>query len=179
MGCGHSKDVVRPKEKFGETEKQTVLIFGMPDSGQSVFIKMIEKCFVNAGGFNQNPFVFTAVSTDREDRKNWINEYTTQPNVIASFFFVDISTPAAVLLSVKTLNWMCSQMAEGQDPPHVVGLVRNPKESNNFTQLKDYLAHGVEANTFNDNNQADIQKYVEYINACAAKHAPPTEEQPN
>ena len=176
MGCGSSKETVKPREKFGETEKQTLLVFGMPDSGQNVFIKMIEKCFVNTGTFNQNQFVFYAVPTDRSDRENWVKEFTEQPNVIGSFFFVDVSSTASILLSVKTLNWMISQMGD-QDLPHVVGLVKNPKESTNFTQLKEYLPPEIESSTFNDNNAQDIQKYVEYVNNCASKHSPATEEQ--
>lgn len=178
MGCNGSKSQVvnQDKARIGDTTKSTCLIFGMPDSGQTIFIKSIEKCFYSVGGFNQTPFSFIPVPTSREKRKGWIDEYTNHPRVIASFFFVDISSPASVLLSVKTLNWMRSQMVD-LTPPHVVAYVKNPKDMINFTTLKEYLAPGVEASTFNDTNSTDIQKYVEYVTGCAAKHATPPDQE--
>lgn len=174
MGCSGSKEDTQSQNRatIMDTAKSTCLIFGMPDSGQTIFIKSIEKCFYSVGGFNQTPFIFHAVDTSRASRDKWIQEYTNKPRVIASFFFMDISSPGAVLLSIKTLNWMRSMMVD-ITPPHVVAYVKNPKDMINFTTLKDYLAPGVEASTFNDTSPSDIQRYVEYVTGCAAKHAGP------
>lgn len=172
MGCGASRTDVnkrKTRQPLGEQNKSTILVFGMPDSGQTVFVKSIEKCFYSVGGFNQNPFSFVAVPSDRESRRTWASEYENQPRVVASFFFVDVSSPASVLLSVKVVNWLRSQLRQEDPQPHVVACVKNPKEMTNFTQLKENLAPGIEVATFNDQTQSDIQRYVEYISASAVK----------
>ena len=174
MGCGGSRtDVTKRKTRqpLNEQSKSSILVFGMPDSGQTVFIKSIEKCFYSVGGFNQNPFAFVAVPSDRESRRTWLAEYEKQPRVVASFFFVDVSSPASVLLSVKTANWLRSQLGKDDAQPHLIACVKNPKEMTNFTSLKEMLAPGVEVATFNDQTQSDIQRYVEYISASAVKKA--------
>lgn len=170
MGCGHSKnEAPKTREKFGESEKLTFLVFGMPDSGQTPFIKTMEKSFSNTGGFNQNSVNFIAVSTDRSDRKNWVDEYTNQTNVIGSFFFVDVSSPSSALLSVKTLNWMMSQI-DDKEPPLVVGYVKTQNHSINFKTLTDYLPPELQTDQFIETNQQDVQRLIDYVAKCISKH---------
>ncbi|OHT11632.1 hypothetical protein TRFO_03826 [Tritrichomonas foetus] len=173
MGCGPSKvdTKLQVRQKNTESTKSTCLVFGMPDCGQDVFISSIEKCFHSVGGSYQSPFLFAQIPSEREARPSWIDEYSKHQRVIASFFFVDISSPAMVLLSVKVINWMRSQLVD-QSPPNIVGYVRNQKETNNFTLLKEYLPPNIEASTFNDAVASDIPKYVEFITSCVAKHPP-------
>lgn len=175
MGCGPSKkDETRKKKTrnlLDDQNKSQVLVFGMPDSGHSNFIKAIEKYFYPVGGFNQNPFVFTAVPTDRASRSTWVECYSSPPKVITAFFFADVSSPASVLLSIKTFNWLRSQIIDNNPQPQIVACAKNPKQMTNFTMLKEHLPAGIEASTFNEQIQTDIQKYVEFITGSAVKKA--------
>ena len=170
MGSLCSKTVVtKPREKFGEAEKKTCLVFGMPDSGQTAFIKSVEKSFSSTSGFNQTNVAFLAVSTDRVERVNWVSQYTSNPNCIASFFFVDVTSPSSALLSLKTLNWMISQMGD-IEKPLVVGYVKTQNHSINFKTLKDYLDPEMATDQFHETNQADVARFIEYISKCIANH---------
>ncbi|KAK8893272.1 hypothetical protein M9Y10_021689 [Tritrichomonas musculus] len=169
MGCGTSKVDTTLKEKAPTIQmaKSMCLIFGMPDAGQTNFVKSIQGCFSDIG-MKEGPFVFYLAPTEREYRTSWIEEYDKHERVIASFFFVDVSSVSGVLFSVKTFNWMRSQLID-QPPPHIVGLVRDQNELNNFSLLKEKLSPGIGVSTFNDLNPSDIQKYIEYITGCAAR----------
>jgi hypothetical protein len=137
----------------------------MPDSGQTVFVKALEKHFQNADTFNQSPYAFVTVPSTREDRASWMLEFENRPKVLCSFFMPDISSPASLMLSVKTLNWMKSQMGNyGQ--PHVVAIIKNAKEQGNFATFQQLLDSSSEIGTFRDGNQPDIQKYAEIVAKC-------------
>ena len=43
--------------------------------------------------------------------------------------------------------------------------------------MKEKLPPGVEASTFDENNQSDVQKYLEFIIGSVAKHTMPNEEE--
>lgn len=175
MGCGGSsaKEDKRPKDHI-DSNKSTILVFGMPDSGQSSFIKALEKCFGNVGGFNQNPYAFFEADTNRDSRNTWIEEYTNQPQVICAFFFVDVSSSASVLLSAKAYNWMKSQLGD-QAPPILVANVKNQLEKTNFPLIAENLPD-VEVYEFVDTNTQQIQKMLEIITTQAQAHAPSTVE---
>lgn len=171
MGCGGTRvdTTLLPKETKTDTSKSKCLIFGMPNSGQDAFIKSIESCFSNVGNQIESPFIFIEIETDRESRTGWVEQFSLHSHVIASFFFANVKTTSGVLMSVKTINWFRSQLLD-QNPPQVVGYVQSPNELNNFSLLKEKLSPGIEASTFNNENASDIQKYIEFISSCAARH---------
>jgi hypothetical protein len=141
--------------------KDACLIFGMPDSGQSTFAKTMER------SFTQSPYQFVPVSSSRDSRSSWLLEYENRPKVVCSFFFPDLTSASSVLFSVRTLNWMKSQLGKTQ-PPRIIGFIKNAKDVTNFELLKTYLEPDVDAITYSDGNQADVQKCVEYVQRCAA-----------
>lgn len=169
MGCGTSKvdTTLKEKEPVIQMTKSTCLIFGMPDSGQRSFVESIQGCFSDIG-MKEGPFLFHQAPTERENRATWVEEYDNHQRVIASFFFVDVSSVSGVLFSIKTFNWFRSQLID-HAPPHIVGLVRDQTQLNNFSLLKEKLAPGIGVSTFNDLNPGDVQKYIEYITGCAAR----------
>jgi len=172
MGCGGSSGGGggRPqKAAAAEAPKDACLIFGMPDSGQTVFQKAMERSF-HQDSFSQSPYQFVPISTSRESRTSWLLEYQNRPKVVCSFFFPDLSSASSVLFSIRTLNWMKSQLGK-TTPPRIVGFIKNAKDVTNFELLKSYLEPGIEATTFSDGNQTDIQKYVEVIQKCAGSPA--------
>lgn len=174
MGCGASGTTTRPKGRARDAQqdqnKCSILVFGMPDSGQAVFLKAMEKCFHAVGAFGQNPYVFVSVPSDRASRPNWPKEYERDQKVICAFFFADISSEAGILLSVKVANWLRAQVAQNYPEPRIVAYVKNPREIANFQFLKENMSPSVEPTKFND-EPADIQSFAEYIQKSAAAKA--------
>jgi uncharacterized protein (DUF2126 family) len=142
----------------------------MPDSGQPVFVKALDKHFQQADAFNQSPYTFVPVPSARDSRSGWIQEFQNRPKVLCAFFLPDISSPASLILSVKTLNWMKSQLSEGA-APHVVAIVKNAKEQGNLATFQQLLDSSVEVGTFRDGNPADLQKYVDIVANCPIPQA--------
>jgi hypothetical protein len=171
MGCGGSSaSSTKPqKNAQAETPKDACLIFGMPDSGQSAFAKSMERSF-HTDSFTQSPYQFVPISSSRESRSSWLLEYENRPKVVCSFFFPDLTSASSVLFSVRTLNWMKSQLGK-TPPPRVIGFIKNAKDVTNFELLKSYLEPDSDTMTYSDGNQADIQKCVEYVQRCAARPA--------
>ena len=163
MGCGPSKETTKKKNNITEIKCSTCLVFGMPECGQSNFVKTMEKHFGNIGYFDQT-FSFVIVPPQRDKRVEWVDQYS-QPRVIASFFFADISSQAEALLSIKTLNWLTSQLVE-QEPPFIVGYIKSQKDESNFAFLKRSLSLKYESSTFLEKDEANIQKFIDYINKC-------------
>jgi hypothetical protein len=137
----------------------------MPDSGQPAFVRALDKHFQQADAFNQSPYAFVPVPATRESRSGWLQEFQTRPRVLCSFFLPDISSPASLILSVKTFNWMKSQLAE-DSTPHVVAFVKNAKEQGNLATFQQLLDPELEVGTFREGDQADLQKYVEIVSRC-------------
>jgi hypothetical protein len=133
----------------------------MPDSGQATFAKAMERSF-HGDTSNQPSFQFVPISTTRDSRSAWLLEYENRPKVVCSFFFPDLTSPSSVLFSVRTLNWMNSQLGK-ITPPKIVGFIKNAKDVTNFELLKSYLEPGTEATTFSDGSQTDIQKHVALV----------------
>ena len=171
MGCGTS--VAPPQSqpaKYVLTEmKSTCLVFGMPDSGQDIFIKSITNCFTGLGGPNRIPFSFIQVPSNREDRLNWVSQFQNHPRVIMSFFFVNVKSESQMLVSLKTLNWFRSQI---QDIASIypVAYAKTASEIAIFMKLKELLGNSIEISTFNEENPSDIRIYAEHITSCLAKN---------
>ena len=163
MGCGPSKETAKKKNNITEIKCSTCLVFGMPECGQSIFVKTMERYFGNLGNFDQT-FSFVIVPPQRDRRAEWINQYS-QPRVIVSFFFADISSQTAILLSIKTLNWLTLQLVD-QNPPFVVGYSKNQKDDGTFTFLKSNLSSIYESSKFLETDQDNIQRFIDYINKC-------------
>ena len=179
MGCGASKidtKLPAPEKKSSSSSKATCLIFGMPDSGQEAFVSAMKDCFQKIGGHLENLFFFIVVPSERSYRPNWAKEYSNHTKVVASFFFADLTSNASILLSIKSYNWLRSQLVD-RTPPNIVGHVKTEKETSNFMTMKEKLPPGVEASTFDENNQSDVQKYLEFIIGSVAKHTMPNEEE--
>ena len=171
MGCGSSSDHVNTyiTQTPVQTIKSTCLIFGMPDCGQDLFVNSIENCFNSISGGREIPFEFVVVGSDRSDRLEWLNEFSRHKRVIISFFFLDISSRANILNSVRTLNWLRCQIAN-QHSLFPVAYVKTDEDIQNFQQLKDILGEGVEVSTFNDENPSDSRIYSEHIISFVASH---------
>ena len=174
MGCTSSaavKTVKKNRDTSNDQNKSTILVFGMPDSGADVFVKTLEKCFHSVGGFNQPPFVFKAVATQRYARSDWPKEYEQSGRVVAAFFFADVSSEWQAIFSAKVYNWLRSQLTEEQAEPRIVACAKNAIELANFQFLKETLPPGSDPATFNEQQPGEIQKYVEYISGCAVRKA--------
>jgi hypothetical protein len=164
MGCGSTSAAAGKTANAPQKEvpKPACLVFGMPDSGQTVFIKALEKSFQTGDGFKQPPLQFVTVATGRQNRSGWLLEYQSRPVIICAFFFPDLSSGSSVLFSIRTFNWMKSQLADLK-MPHVVGWIKTAADLTNFEQFKAHLEPGNEASTFTEGNQNDIQKYVAIV----------------
>jgi hypothetical protein len=143
----------------------------MPDSGQSVFIACLERGLHSADSFKPPPFQFVPVPAGHQSRSAWPLEFQSRPAGICSFFFPDLSSGPSVLLSVRTFNWMRSQL-RGLKPPRVVGFIRTASDLANFELFKGYLEAGADAATFAEGSQNDLQKFASSIQTAAAA-APP------
>ena len=171
MGCGSSSDHVNTYVTQAPIQpvKSTCLIFGMPDSGQDLFVNSIENCFASISGGREVPFEFVVVGSDRNERSEWLNEFSKHKRVIISFFFLDISSRANVLNSVRTLNWLRCQI-DSQHALFPVAYVKTDEDIQNFQQLKEILGESVEVSTFNDENPSDSRIYSEHIISFVASH---------
>ena len=168
MGCfGSKEDTSKPsRNKVSTSVNLNILVFGMPDSGQNSFITQMRRIYSQVGNFSPVNYYFNPIDTSREKRGDWIKEYSAKENVIMSFFFADLSTNGSVLLSIKTYNWLRSQIDE-QIPLKIVVLVKNPKDMNSFSFLQENMGPGIEALTFSDSQQSDLQKFSDIISAGA------------
>lgn len=166
MGCGASGTTTRPKGRARDAQqdqnKATILVFGMPDSGQAVFLKAMEKVFHSVGTFNQNPFVFVAIPTDRASRPNWPKEFERDQKVVCAYFFANITSEPDILLSIKVGNWLRAQVGETYPEPKFVAYVKSAKDIAHFQILKENLSPSVEPLKFNE-EPADIQSFAEAI----------------
>ena len=174
MGCGASGTTTRPKGRARDAQqdqnKATVLVFGMPDSGQVPFVKAMEKCFHSVGAFAQNPYVFVSVPTDRASRPSWPKEFERDQKVVCSFFFVSLTSDPDILLSVKVANWIRAQAVDKCAVPNVVAYVKSARDIAQFQTLKEHLPATVEPMKYGDES-ADIQTFVEVIQKSAATKA--------
>ena len=171
MGCSSSNDVYNPYvlQKQVQTVKSTCLIFGMPDSGQEEFVYSINNFFNSICGGKEVPFESVIVGTDRSDRVNWLDEFGKHKRVIASFFFIDISSKSSILYSVKTLNWFLCQVPK-ENPVFPVALAKTEEDLQNFQYLKEIAGNDIEISTFNDENQSDSRIYSEHIISYVVNH---------
>jgi hypothetical protein len=164
MGCGGSNVAGAKTASTAQKEvpKPACLVFGMPDSGQSVFVKALEKSLHSPDSFKQPPFQFIPVATGRQSRSGWLLEFQSRPVILCSFFFPDLTSGSSVLFSIRTFNWMKSQLGDLK-PPHVVGYIKTATDLTNFEQFKSHLEPGNEASTFTEGNQNDVQKYAAIV----------------
>ena len=172
MGCGASNDrnPLYVTQTPVQTIKSTCLIFGMPDCGQESFVSSIANCFNSISGGREIPFECVIVDSDRSQRANWINEFSNHKRVIISFFFVDVTSKANVLSSVRTLNWLRCQIPS-QNALFPVAYVKTDEDIQNFQYLKEVLGDSIEVSTFNDENPSDSRIYSEHIISYVANHA--------
>lgn len=163
MGCNQSgpkNDQGNKKRKLNQL-KATILVFGLPDAGQAAFVDQMQKQFVTTT-FSQTTYAFVPVNTSRAARENWPDEYENNENVIASFFFCDISSPGSVLLSIKTYNWLISQLVD-KPAPYLVAKNKTMLDNTNFTDLKKSMSDGVEIYQYADPTQQEFQKLADII----------------
>ena len=171
MGCGLSgPDPSKKKKKNDKLNTQlkvATLIFGMPDSGQNQAADILKKTFIN-NAFSQIQYVFNVEPTSREARLSWPQEYKSYENVLLSLFFADCSTPGSVLLSLKTLNWLTSQIDDSKKPV-LVAKPRNQKEMTNVQTLKEQMPNNLSLLIIKDNSQQELQKLVDTITQAIQK----------
>ncbi|EAY08921.1 hypothetical protein TVAG_464690 [Trichomonas vaginalis G3] len=163
MGCGGSV-VDRKKNKkknLNPQTKATCLIFGMPDRGQQAFADLMNKTFMTTA-FSQITYSFVVVDSSRISRKGWPKQYTQNDNVFISFFFPDFSSPGASLLSLKSLNWLNSQLKD-QPKPIVIAKAKNAKEKPNLNTFQNQLSKDVTVYIPIDNGVEDTKNYYEYV----------------
>lgn len=168
MGCGGSVVGNRgksQKKKLNPQIKATCLIFGMPDRGQQQFADSLNKTFMTTA-FSQISYSFNVIDSSRMARKNWPKQYTQNENVFISFFFPDFSSPGQTLLSIKSFNWLLSQLKE-EPKPIVIAKAKNPKEKPNFNSFQDQLPKDIEVYVPVDNGMEDAKKYYEYIKVAS------------
>ena len=142
--------------------KVATLIFGMPDSGQQQAADLLKKTFVN-NAFSQIQYIFNVVPSSRAERLSWPQEYKNYENVLLVLFYVDCSTPGSVLLSLKSVNWLTSQIEDGKKPI-VIAKPRNQKESSNLQTLQDQLPNNLTLLIIKDNTQQEQQKLLDLVN---------------
>ena len=171
MGCGPSVDKKGAKKKkndrLSSQLKYTCFLFGMPDCDQNSTQELLSKTFMTTA-FSQLSYAFVAQGTSRFDRANWASAYTEDVKCLLSFFFVDLSSPGSVLLSLKTLNWFLSQIPD-KEKPVVVAKVKNQKQQPNLQTLQETITPGLELLVLNGNNQQETQKIIQRVQQAIQK----------
>lgn len=162
MGCGSSKEKeTKSNDNQKDTQKTQVLIFGMPDSGQESFAQLMEKHY-SMNSFTGPGFAFTVMPSDRSSREKWIQHIRETEDILAQFFFFDISSPASVLLGIRTFNWLKSQL--GTIPhPQAIAQIKTPKDQPNFDSLKNSLGTDVHVIEYADSPQPKMQEAYEFL----------------
>jgi len=173
MGCGTSTPdkTKQRKEKLVTSVTLTSLVYGMPDSGQSFFINQMKRNFSQFGSFSQIVYSFIPIGTSRDSRSTWADELGKYENLICAFFFADVSSTGSSLLSIKTYNWLKSQI-ESKVTLKLVVQIRNPKDLTYFQFFQEEMGPGIEAITYSESQPSDFQKLNDIILATSASYRP-------
>ena len=170
MGCEPSVDKKTTKKKkndrLSSQLKYTCFIFGMPDCDENSIQELLTKAFMTTA-FSQLSYSFVAKGTSRFERSQWPAAYTEDVKTFLTFFFVDLSTPGSVLLSMKTLNWFISQTPD-KEKPIIIAKVKNQKQQPNMQTLQENI-EDMEIITLNGNNVQETQKIVQRVQQAIQK----------
>ena len=170
MGCLSSKpdNGKGPKERLGQSIPLSCLLFGLPDSGQIPFSIQMKKQFSQVGNFSTISYNFINIDSNREYREKWIEEFTKNPNVYLTYFFADISSNGSALLSIKTYNWLKSQM-DDNIPIKIVCVIRKAKDTTILSFLQENLGKSDEIMTISESQPNDLAKFIDLISNLSEK----------
>lgn len=161
----------RPKVNKTNQTKINILAYGLPDCGQQTFVEQMSKHF-SSSSYSQTTFIFTNVDSTRSERNKWPQIYNETNNVLCVFFFCDVSTSGQVLLSLKSLNWLISQLVDSK-PPIVVAKVKKAHDPN-FIYLKEQCS--ITPLQYVEGSNNDITQFVEVVNNAMTNFTPQPEQ---
>ncbi|EAY17012.1 hypothetical protein TVAG_296910 [Trichomonas vaginalis G3] len=170
MGCGGSVvDRKKSKQKkLNNQVKATCVIYGLPDRGQQQFADSLNKTFMTTA-FSQITYSFVVADSSRLSRKQWPKLYSEYENVFITFYFPDLSSPGQTLLSVKSLNWLLTQLKPEDPKPIIIAKAKNAKEKPNLLTFQDRIPDDIQLYTPVDGEIEDAKKYYEMVNMASER----------
>lgn len=170
MGCGGSVvDRKKTKQKkLNNQVKATCIIYGLPDRGQQAFADSMNKTFMTTA-FSQITYNFLVADSSRMARKQWPKLITENENTFITFYFPDLSTPGQTLLSLKSLNWLLTQLKPEDPKPIIIARAKNAKEKPNLLTFQERVPSDLTVYLPIDGGIEDTKKYYEMVNTASER----------